>query len=104
MSNQYATKQVLARGGMAMRAQNYCPNCGAVCFVSNSYQVSKVSRETWLRCSDERCGWSGVQIAEITRTVNMPHPAYVKNDSLPPPLETEKLLSPRQTNESTELF
>lgn len=104
MSNQYATKQVLARGGMAMRAQNYCPNCSAVCFVSNSYQVSKVTRETWLRCSDERCGWSGVQTAEITRTVNMPHPAYVKNDSLPPPLETEKLLSPRQTNESTELF
>ena len=104
MSNQYATKQVLARGGMAMRAQNYCPNCGAVCFVSNSFQVSKVTRETWLRCSDERCGWSGVQTAEITRTVNMPHPAYVKNDSLPPPLETEKLLSPRQTNESTELF
>ena len=104
MSNQYATKQVLARGGMAMRAQNYCPNCGAVCFVSNSYQVSKVTREAWLRCSDERCGWSGVQTAEITRTVNMPHPAYVKNDSLPPPLETEKLLSPRQTNESTELF
>ena len=104
MTNKHAKSQVIKRGGLAMRAQNYCPNCGAVCFVSNSYQISKVTRETWLRCSDERCGWSGVQTSEIIRTVTLPHPANVQNDNLPPPLEKEKLLSPRQTNETTELF
>ena len=94
----------ITRARMVMRASHYCPECKSLCAAVNSFKVSNLSRENIFACSNLDCGWRGAINTEITNTVTMPHPAYVKNPNLPPLLPESELMAPRQTHQTAELF
>ena len=94
----------IARSRVVMRASHYCPECKSLCKAVNSFEVSSLSRSNTFNCSNVDCNWRGVINTEITNTVTMPHPSYVKNPNMPPLLPESELLAPRQTHQSAELF
>ena len=94
----------IARSRVVMRASHYCPECKSLCRAVNSFEVSSLSRSNTFACTNLDCNWRGVINTEITNTVTMPHPSYVKNPNLPPLLPESELLAPRQTHQTAELF
>ena len=53
-----------------------CPVCAARCLVRASGGQTVLSRMSYLRCTNPVCGWTGVAITEIVRTLSPPSRFY----------------------------
>lgn len=53
-----------------------CPVCNSRCLIRSSGGQSVLSRMSYVRCTNELCGWSGVAVTEILRTVSPPSGLY----------------------------
>lgn len=84
-----------------LRLAHRCPNCGAACVVRDSSQKSAFSREYYLRCTDPICGWNGVGVFEIIRTIKAPHPEYTFA-KLPQPVDSEFFQQAKQRRASAD--
>lgn len=58
------------------RVHMVCPVCGSRCLIRTSAHQTVLSRMSYLRCTNAVCGWSGVAITEIVRTVSPPSRFY----------------------------
>lgn len=104
-SNRHTHAQNISRS----RVQIVCPVCHSRCLVSSSQQQTQNSRTSYVDCSNSICGWSGVAITEIVRTIS-PTSRFYPDDKQPPPIDGElkkqllEKLSEQQEQTQNQLF
>lgn len=59
-----------------LRVHIACPVCESRCLVRRSTAQSVLSRMSYVRCTNVLCGWSGVAITEIVKTLSPPSRFY----------------------------
>lgn len=42
-----------------------CPHCGERCAITSTNPTSAITRESYVRCKNDRCGWVGKAYTEI---------------------------------------
>ena len=65
-----------------------CPCCESRCLIRGSEGQTKLSRMSYVRCTNAICGWSGVAVTEIVRTISPPSRFY-EADAAPPLAEND---------------
>ncbi|QMT34809.1 ogr/Delta-like zinc finger family protein [Neisseria wadsworthii] len=65
------------------RIAHACPVCSSPCLVRGSGRQTLLSRMSLLRCSNPSCGWSGVAVTEIVRTLSPASKFYDKSNQPP---------------------
>lgn len=65
-----------------------CPCCGGACIVRSSTRITERIREQYVQCNNAICGWSGVAITEVVRTISEPSRFYADAD-VPPLVEAD---------------
>jgi ogr/delta-like zinc finger len=73
-----------------LRVHIACPVCGSRCLIRSSDGQSVLSRMSYVRCTNELCGWSGVAVTEIVRTLSPPS-QFVDESKAPPPVDGKYL-------------
>lgn len=63
-----------------------CPVCESRCLIRSSDGQTVLSRMSYVRCTNAVCGWSGVAVTEIVRTISPPS-RYYDADKAPPPAD-----------------
>ena len=63
-----------------------CPVCESRCLIRSSDGQSILTRMSYVRCTNPICGWSGVAVTEIVRTLSPPS-RYYDATKAPPPVD-----------------
>lgn len=89
-----------------LRVQMTCPCCGSPCLIRSSDVQTKLSRASYLRCKNAICGWSGIGVFEILRTISPPS-RFVDGSDAPPPADgvyEAHILAEIEADRQTELI
>ena len=70
------------------RVHLICPVCESRLLIRASEGQSRLSRLSYVRCTNAICGWSGVAVTEIVRTTSPPSRFY-EADAAPPLAEND---------------
>ncbi|MFV2028871.1 ogr/Delta-like zinc finger family protein [Neisseria sp. S1] len=65
-----------------------CPCCESRCLIRASERQTKLSRMSYIRCTNAICGWTGLAVTEILRTVSPPS-RFVDGTTAPPLAEDD---------------
>lgn len=60
-----------------------CPVCGSGCLIKSSVGQTILSRMSYVRCTNTKCGWGGVALTEIMRTLSPSSGFYGQGDAPP---------------------
>lgn len=65
-----------------------CPCCESRCLIRGSEGQTKLSRMSYVRCTNAICGWSGVAVTEIVRTLS-PSSRFYESEAATPVAEDD---------------
>lgn len=65
------------------RVAHICPCCESPLLVRASAVQTVLSRASYMRCTNPLCGWSGMAVTEIVRTISPPS-EFVDASGAPP--------------------
>lgn len=65
------------------RYAQYCPYCGSKCLTGGSTPMSVLTRVARVRCQNYDCGWTGLAMIEVVKTLSPPSAKYWREQVLP---------------------